>query len=322
VTGAAADPVVIIGAGLAGLTAARRLTGAGHAVVVLDKGRSVGGRMATRRIGTARLDHGAQFFTIRSDELAALVEPHRASGLVTTWCQGFGDAPDGHPRFAVRGGMNALAQALGVGLDVRTTTLAFAVRPRDRGWWVDLDDGGRIAASDVVITTPVPQSRALLVTSGIAMPDDLAALDYDRTLTLLAVLDRPPGLPAPGGRQQPTPDIAFVADNEAKGVSTTPAITLHASPTWSLTRWDADVAVTREQLLELARPYLEAATVLEAQVKRWRFATPRRTWPDRCWSAAAANGARVVLAGDAFAGPRIEGAVLSGAAAAGVLGGR
>jgi predicted NAD/FAD-dependent oxidoreductase len=319
VTGAAADPVVVIGAGLAGLAAARWLTDAGRAVVLLDKGRSVGGRMATRRVGTARLDHGAQFFTVRSDELAALVEPLRASGLVTTWCHGFGDAPDGHPRFAVQGGMNALAQAWATSLDVRTATLAFAVRPADTGWRVDLDDGRRLAASAVVITTPVPQARALLVTSGLTMPDELAALDYDRTLTLLAVLDRPPALAAPGGRQHPTSDVAFVADNVAKGVSATPAVTLHAAPAWSLARWDADAATTSAELVELARPHLGDARVVDAQVKRWRFATPQRTWPDRCWSARAADGSPVVLAGDAFAGPRVEGAVLSGAAAAAIV---
>ncbi|MSO32728.1 MAG: FAD-dependent oxidoreductase, partial [Ilumatobacteraceae bacterium] len=60
--------VVVVGAGIAGLTAARALSHAGHSVIVLDKGRSVGGRMATRRIGDATVDHGAQFFTVRSDD--------------------------------------------------------------------------------------------------------------------------------------------------------------------------------------------------------------------------------------------------------------
>jgi predicted NAD/FAD-dependent oxidoreductase len=42
--------ILVIGAGLAGLTAARRLQDRGHTVVVVDKGRAPGGRMATRRI--------------------------------------------------------------------------------------------------------------------------------------------------------------------------------------------------------------------------------------------------------------------------------
>jgi predicted NAD/FAD-dependent oxidoreductase len=63
--------------------------------------------------------------------------------------------------------------------------------------------------------------------------------------------------------------------------------------------------------MELARPWIGAARIVEHQPKRWRMATPRTTWPERCWSS---DG--VVLAGDAFGGPRVEGAVLSGLAAA------
>ncbi|MFN5604922.1 MAG: FAD-dependent oxidoreductase, partial [Actinomycetes bacterium] len=43
---------VVVGAGLSGLMAARTLASRGWSVVVLDKGRGVGGRMATRRITT------------------------------------------------------------------------------------------------------------------------------------------------------------------------------------------------------------------------------------------------------------------------------
>ena len=120
--------VAIVGAGLAGLMAGRTLAEAGHEVVLLDKGRSPGGRLATRRIGAATLDHGAQFFTVRSEAFAARVDRWEADGLVRVWCRGF-EVEDGHPRYAVRGGMNALAKHLATGLDVRCSTLAFALRP-------------------------------------------------------------------------------------------------------------------------------------------------------------------------------------------------
>ncbi|NBW91636.1 MAG: FAD-dependent oxidoreductase, partial [Actinobacteria bacterium] len=48
--------IVVIGAGLAGLMAAQELHREGHHVVLIDKGRSPGGRLATRRIGGATLD--------------------------------------------------------------------------------------------------------------------------------------------------------------------------------------------------------------------------------------------------------------------------
>jgi predicted NAD/FAD-dependent oxidoreductase len=60
--------VLIIGAGMSGMAAASELSRAGLRVMVVDKGRAVGGRMASRRIGEAVFDHGAQFITARSDQ--------------------------------------------------------------------------------------------------------------------------------------------------------------------------------------------------------------------------------------------------------------
>ncbi len=77
--------VVIVGAGIAGLVAATACEAAGFDVVVIDKGRGVGGRTATRRIGAATFDHGAQFFTARSDEMRQMVEAWRAAGVVAEW---------------------------------------------------------------------------------------------------------------------------------------------------------------------------------------------------------------------------------------------
>ena len=66
--------VLIIGAGLAGLSAANKLKEAGRDVLVIDKGRGIGGRLAGRRIGEATFDHGAQFFTAREATFKATVE--------------------------------------------------------------------------------------------------------------------------------------------------------------------------------------------------------------------------------------------------------
>lgn len=305
--------LIVVGAGLAGLSAAGRLAAAGHDVAVFERSRGPGGRMATRRIGAATFDHGAQFFTVRSPELERLVGEWSADGLVREWCRGFGEAPDGYPRYVVRGGMNALPKRLAQGIDVRYGALAFAVHRTSAGWEVLLDDGSRHECDGVVMTCPVPQSFSLLVTAEVEFPEALARTDYDRTLCLLAVLDRPPSVPPPGGVQGAA-DLTFVGDNVAKGVSTVPALTVHAGPAWSETWWSADRAVAAAALLDLAAPFVGAARVVEHQVKRWRFATPRAIWPERCWRAP--NEPPVVVAGDAFAGPRVEGAILSGLAAA------
>ena len=94
-----------------------------------------------------------------------------------------------------------------------------------------------------------------------------------------------------------------------------PAVTFHARPSWSLRWWDRAPTEAHAELLGAARPWLGDARVVESRLKRWRFATPQTIWPERCWSATDV-AAPLVLAGDAFGGPRVEGAALSGLAAA------
>jgi renalase len=103
---------LIIGAGIAGLAAARVLQSHGFNVAVLDKGRGVGGRLATRWSDNeagerAFYDHGAQFFTVRDAAFQTQVNEWLARGLVKEWARGFANASgqpqyDGHPRYCTR----------------------------------------------------------------------------------------------------------------------------------------------------------------------------------------------------------------------------
>lgn len=311
--------VVVVGAGLAGLVAARQLA-VDHDVVVFDKGRSVGGRLATRRIGPARLDHGAQFFTARGDDFQRQVDDWITRDVARIWCHGFADAPDGYPRYCGTTGMNALAKDVASGLDCRTGQLVFSCRPTEAGWDVVIDDGVVHEADALVLTCPIPQSWALLVQARIGVPEALFRRDYHRTIGLLTVLDGPSGVPSPGGVQFDPSDadapFAFIGDNAAKGISTVPAVTFHATRPWSIEHWDVDPDTVRDLLLERARPWLGGATVTDSQVKKWRFAGPIEPWHDPCW---VSEEHGVVLAGDVFAGPKVEGAFDSGRAAAAAI---
>lgn len=312
--------IVVVGAGVSGLTAATSLQASGHQVVVLDKGRGVGGRLATRRIvtpggDTATFDHGAQFFTARSDEFSRAVDGWMDAGVVRVWCRGF-DHEDGHPRYVAAGGMTMLAKHLASSLEVRTSTLVFEVRPGDaREWTVVIDDASTVDCDAVITTCPLLQSYSITVTAGAELPVDLLRADYDRTIGLLAVLDGPPDIPAPGGLQNPDDVFSWIGDNVAKGVSATPAVTFHAGPEWSAAHWDDDTEVGRAALVEAARPYLGSASIIASDYKKWRFATPRAPWPEPFFVSPATPGT-LVFAGDAFAGPKVEGAFLSGLAAA------
>jgi monoamine oxidase len=69
---ATSPDVVVIGAGLSGLAAARRLEAAGRTVVVLEASERVGGRTLTRELEGYAVDLGGQWIGPTQDRVAAL----------------------------------------------------------------------------------------------------------------------------------------------------------------------------------------------------------------------------------------------------------
>jgi len=331
--------VLVVGAGLAGLSAARALRDAGRAPVLLDKARRAGGRCATRTLAGATVDTGAQFFTARGDALNELTAAWQSEGLVRRWCDGFakagsiadvpasaGTGGDGHPRYSVTGGMNRLAALLARDLDVRTDARVTAVRGGHRAWTVtSVDTQGTVVvdtAAAVVLTPPLPQTLALLASGGVHYAEDLGrrlrALAYEPCLTLMVALDRDLALPEPGAVQFSGGPVAWLADNVAKGASSAPSLTVHAAWDWSETFYGAGDAQVAAQLLAAVRPWLSGAQPLATDVFRWRYSKPRDP-EDVGALVLTGDPAPLVLAGDILAGAKVEGAITSGLEAARLL---
>ena len=312
--------VLIIGAGMAGLTAAAELQRAGRRSLVLDKGRSVGGRLASRRIDGATFDHGAQFITTRRERFAAVLEQGRLDGAMEEWCRGFAGHADGHARWRGKPAMSAVAKHLALGLDILLETPVVALRRTDDGWRVETTTGHAFNADAVVLTPPVPQSLAMLDAGGIILAPEmrtrLAAIEYERCLAVMAVLDGPSLIPPPGGLTPADGPIAWIADNQLKGISDEPAVTIHSTHAFSMEHWDRNRQESGRALLEAAAPWLGAG-VKTFQVHGWRYSKSMRVDEERC--VLLEKSPLLVLAGDAFAGPRVEGAAFSGWAAAAAI---
>ncbi len=306
--------VVVVGAGMAGLVAARELQRWGRRVVVLDKGRAVGGRMATRTVDGRRYDHGAQHFSARDPRFAAEVADWVRAGVARVWLRtpSVTEPERGvEPRHAGIGGMRRIPEHLAVGLDVRTgveVTRLEVAGGRVTAW---AEDALAAAGAAAIVTAPLPQALGLLAASGLAAPAGLAGVAYDACLAVMARLDGPSGLPdghaAPDGGP-----VAWLADNQHKGTSPGPAVTIHSTPEFAAAHLERAPAEWVAELCTAAARWL-GSPVAAAVGHRWRYSMPRTTF-NGGW--AAVDGAPVLVAGEAFAGARIEGAYLSGVAAA------
>ncbi|MDP9411715.1 MAG: FAD-dependent oxidoreductase [Actinomycetota bacterium] len=330
--GADAGSCIVVGAGISGLLAARELRAEGWRVTVVEKGRRVGGRMATLRLGGGNFDHGAQFFTVRGERFAGLVEGWLAAGAAEEWSRGFADAAgeynqDGHPRYRGSGGMTSIPEYLARGLDVRTGERAVRAEPRADGWEVACEGGLRVSGAALLLTAPVPQSMELAESGGHELPEEvrgrLREVSYDPCLALLALLDGPAGVPEPGGMQIKGEPLDWIGDNRRKGISETHAITIHAGPGWSRDHFVDDEPEITRSLLSLATNRLGTdlgSLTLETSLVRWPYSWVTNSHPEPCL--AVRDGPPLLFCGDAFGQPKVEGAALSGLAAADRLLGR
>ncbi len=306
--------VLIVGAGMSGLAAGRSLAAEGIAVTLIDKGRALGGRMATRRIGAAAFDHGAQHVSVRSGLFAAEVRRLVERGTARVWLRSQSVT---HPergieeRYVGVHGMRRIPEVLGEGLPV-ITGVAVERMAVARSGVAAIAEGTTIATADAaILTPPAPQTLQLLERSGLAtrpIAEELAAVAYDATLAVMAVLDAPAGLPD-GHRAFPDGPVAWLADNQQKGVSAVPALTVHSSAQFAADHLEADPAEWSVELLRAAQPHHDG-NVIDALTHRWRYAQPRSARNDGARLVEAA--APVVLAGELFAGARVEGAYTSG----------
>jgi renalase len=314
---------------MAGLMAARTLDQNRIEYLIVDKRPSVGGRLTTMRLGPGLGDVGAQFFTVRTPEFQVLVDQWMEEDLVYQWSGGWSDgslgaaAPAGHPRYAVRDGMHALAERLAQGLSVRTISPLVSVRAVGPGWLAQDRDGKGYTARALILTPPVPDSLRLLDAGKVQLaPDDREALErlsYAPCLAALLWVTGAVRLPEPGAIQQPGAPVSWISDNQRKGISADAAvITLHAGPELSRLLWDATDAEASAELQKALQPYLDSTSkIVESRICRWRHAVPTTLHPERYLTAAGL--APLVFAGDAFRWPRVEGAALSGIAAANAL---
>ncbi|MEL6702528.1 MAG: FAD-dependent oxidoreductase, partial [Pseudomonadota bacterium] len=99
----------IIGAGVAGLSAAQRLAQAGVSSTVVDKGSRPGGRCASRITPEGfQFDHGAQYASANGAAFGAFMAAAHAAGHAARWAPAEGD---GRARYVAAPTMNAIAGA-------------------------------------------------------------------------------------------------------------------------------------------------------------------------------------------------------------------
>lgn len=267
---------VIVGAGIAGLTLARRLSDQNRPFKVIEKSRGVGGRMATRRDGMATFDHGAQFY--KTGRTADLPFDHEFSrqNLAQIWF-----VKDGQVFKAAPGGITALAKSLAQGLDILLNyQLARIERGPGNRLSLEMADGQLFSTEHLFMTCPLPQSLKILSDSKIDYPRYLNDILYAKALVGLFEVETESPLVNGITYQQSVSDKIFsIANQQSKKVSPTLTFTVTMQPEWSDQQFEANEDSTLNEIQHAFENHLkqsraEAFTVIKATLKKWRFSHP------------------------------------------------
>jgi renalase len=319
----------VIGAGVAGLAAARELAQAGHEPVVFEQTGEVGGRVATRLVGEFAFDTGATSVVprglsiesvmleqIRSEDLVRVTKPIYTHSMLRV---SPGDAGrNSIARYSYRGGNAKLPKLLAQGLDVRLShPIEKIERPGDGGFALY----GEVFDA-VIVTCPAPLAAALL--EGVSEARQLAQVSYRKCLSILLGFDRElserpyHALIDPEQRHP----LTWLSIESEKAPGYAPegctAFVAQLSPQFSAMHFESEdgaiVAATIEFLARLYGKEWDSPKVFD--VKRWQFSLPESmAMFDRVNS----PKARLLIAGDGTTGGRVEYAYESGVRAARIL---
>ena len=297
----------IIGAGMAGIAAARALNRNGHKLALFDKSRGIGGRLATRRSDTWRFDHGCPHFLAKDDRFQGFLDDLKRADILSDWQAG---GRIGQP------GMSAAARAALGSLPVTGQAEITDIAQTPDGWRLS-DRNGPIDAVDngaygaVILALPSPQIIPILARAGITVAA-LQKVIYAPCWTLMLGFESPLGLSAA---------VQHIADgplekiiDEGSKPDRAASVVVHASAAWSrqnLERDKADIADHMLQLFQAATGITTPPVFISAH--RWRYANVEKsTAQPFIWDPAR----RLGLAGDWANGGKIdigvEAAFLSG----------
>lgn len=301
----------IVGAGLAGLACAARLSSAGFPVQLFDKARGAGGRMSARRVdtplGEVGFDHGAQYFTAHGAAFRSRVEQWAMDGIVAPWSAAGPDAWVGVP------GMNAPVRALAAEQKVRWGCQVESLS-REGPLWRLTGGGEDLGQFDaVILALPAEQATVLIGEHDPALAARAATSRTQPCWTVMAAFDQP--LPIVAHVLRDEGQIGWAARNTSKpGRGPIEAWVVQGNPLWSQAHLEESGETICQALLAALQQHADGPIPrpIAIQAHRWRFARSAAGSEGALWSALTGLG----CCGDWLISPRVESAWDSGQALA------
>lgn len=256
--------IAVIGAGISGLCSALTLSRLGHKVLLLDKGRSAGGRLATRYL---EAESGQGYINTAAHE----INVDDASPQFTKIMHEFFPSqcsPDG--RYRAPKGINWFTKHLASYLKDQSVDVHFEQTVNKIGYsksskiFTIATNTTSFEASGLVLTLPYPQSRNLLDTCDEIRLDPGHLPQYYKSLLLLLW---PKEVVLPGSLPSSANIHKVVLQDKIQANRSPYPLAVHATYAWSREHFSCADQSIKERLME--ELHLQETDFIRVSVKRW-----------------------------------------------------
>lgn len=310
--------IAIIGAGLAGLSCAKRLQAQGFEVRVFEKSRGPSGRMSTRHSDSWSADHGAQYFTARdplfieelntwvNDGVAAAWYPHVNIYEAGQWREsGLSDQ-----RYVGTPAMNSPGKHLAKNIQVKYSQTINHIFRQVNKWILHSAEDGEIKEQFDWLVIAIPAPQAFVLTNLIDLSiSEKNRFDMFGCWTVMACFTEKQNIPF---------DAAFIngeiiswisRNNSKPGREGLEVWTIQANPQWSQEWIELDKVEASKHILKCAKQLGLDGQNAQISVHRWRYASGSI---ESSLGFRLESALNLGLCGDWLHQGRVEGAWLSG----------
>ena len=312
--------IAVIGAGMSGVILAKKLS-TSNEVTVFDKSRGIGGRISTRRAEDLHFDHGAQFFTAKSDEFKEFCQKAKEDDIIEEWKCRFAEIIDGDinmqssigsdPYFVAKPQMNSLCKYVGKDLNVLLSKQIESADFDDNKWTLKTSQGEIFNNFDYLVLA-IPSHQAInLIPESFKYFDTISNIKMTGCFTLMLGFkeDLKIGF-----------DAALVKDSIINWISINSSkpershgfsVVVNSDNQWADNNIEEDLEVVKQKMITALKEILnlDLNNISYHNIHRWRYANCEPRDGDKSLFDPNLN---LGACGDWLIGGKVENAFLSG----------